>query len=42
MISSVRATLDPQGNIRQKELEEKLKAAVKHLVNVVPKKINTP
>ena len=42
VISSVRATLDPQGNIRQKELEEKLKAAVKHLVNVVPKKINTP
>lgn len=42
VIPSVRARLDTHGNIRQKELEERLKAAVHHLVNVVQKRFNTP
>ena len=38
IISSVRAKLDPEGNIRDKDLELKLKGVVDHLVNAVRKK----
>lgn len=40
LISSVRATLDSEGKIKEKELEIKLRNVVPSLMDAVPRKIN--